>query len=523
MTFFDDIPQRGTTTFPNGRPNMQPRVTSLLASLLPLALAAVSFAQANPPASAAQLKTPPKTWVDKDTGHRVTRLTDELGSKGLYFDENAYTPDGLDMVYTSPKGIHDLNLATLKSNLLVSGRVGAVIVGTKTRRVFYENRTDGRYYVIDIDTRKVTKLPIVNLAGHVYISTVNADETLLAGTFIEGKAPEFNKYRLDAISSVKPAFDQIGQTSAEINTTTTVAGRSLGETIEALNQARAGSTTALGVAKSKLNEAQSQQAVADALTADTNAKMADAQAQLKQANANAVQKRFDAREPEDLFTLNLQTGEVKIILKGTDWLNHVKFSPTDPTLLLYDHEGPALQVDRVWTIRADGAHNVLMQNRSDPAGIATHEFWSHDGKTVWFDLQESKGQDFAVAGVDVATGNRTTYRLKKEEASIHYNLSPDGKVFCGDGNLMTHGEIGVNGHRTLDRAWIELLRPSPDGTFHSTRLAHLADNNYELTEPNPRFSPDKKMVIFTSNMLGHNYIFAVDVAKAPPTTTVAAQ
>ena len=38
-----------------------------------------------------------------------------------------------------------------------------------------------------------------------------------------------------------------------------------------------------------------------------------------------------------------------------------------------------------------------------------------------------------------------------------------------------------------------------------------------LAEPNPRFSPDKKYVLFTSNMFGRSYVFAVEVAKSTDT------
>ena len=44
----------------------------------------------------------------------------------------------------------------------------------------------------------------------------------------------------------------------------------------------------------------------------------------------------------------------------------------------------------------------------------------------------------------------------------------------------------------------------------------MAHHNYRA-EPNPRFSPDKKIVFFTSNMFGRSYVFAVEVAKADPT------
>src|SRR5258707_15340351 len=73
--------------------------------MLSLFLASVGRSTAQTPllAAAHPGQTPPKTWIDADTGHRVTRLSDEPNSQGLYFTEKAYTPDGLEMIYVSPK------------------------------------------------------------------------------------------------------------------------------------------------------------------------------------------------------------------------------------------------------------------------------------------------------------------------------------------------------------------------------------------------------------------------------------
>ena len=43
--------------------------------------------------------------------------------------------------------------------------------------------------------------------------------------------------------------------------------------------------------------------------------------------------------------------------------------------------------------------------------IFGHEFWSHDGKTIWYDLQTPRGEDFWLAGYNVETGERTRYHL----------------------------------------------------------------------------------------------------------------
>jgi len=224
-----------------------------------------------------------------------------------------------------------------------------------------------------------------------------------------------------------------------------------------------------------------------------------------------------------LFTIDLKTGERRELLHSTDWLNHLLFSPTDPALLMYCHEGPWHKVDRIWTIRADESQNQLIHTRTMAMEIAGHEFWALDGKTIWYDLQTPRGEDFWVAGYDIATKRRRQYHLTRDEWSVHFNVTDDETLFCGDG-----GDEGQVAH-AKDGKWICLFRPvlnridgqSPQGNdtliqpgvFASERLVNMSKHNYKL-EPNVRFSPDRKMVLFTSNMLGPSYVFAVEVEKA---------
>src|SRR5712672_2370630 len=59
----------------------------MFASLAVLALAAsplTTHAQSSAPTK----ELPPKTWVDKDTGHRVWRISEELDSGAFYFNIN---------------------------------------------------------------------------------------------------------------------------------------------------------------------------------------------------------------------------------------------------------------------------------------------------------------------------------------------------------------------------------------------------------------------------------------------------
>jgi len=58
------------------------------------------------------------------------------------------------------------------------------------------------------------------------------------------------------------------------------------------------------------------------------------------------------------------------------------------------------ELDRTWTIRTDGSQMRLMHRRTMDMEINGHEWWSWDGKTVWFDLQTPRSEDFWIAGVN---------------------------------------------------------------------------------------------------------------------------
>jgi oligogalacturonide lyase len=233
-----------------------------------------------------------------------------------------------------------------------------------------------------------------------------------------------------------------------------------------------------------------------------------------------MEQRLAAHLPMGLFTIDVKTGEARTILKSTDWLNHLEFSPTDPTLLMFCHEGPWHKVDRIWTMRTDGSQITKVHTRTMAMEIAGHEFWSADGKIIWYDLQTPRGEDFWLAGYNVVTGERTRYHLQRNVWSIHFNVTRDGKLFCGDG-----GDERQVAHAP-DGRWIYLFRPEltenrgvkdealiRPGVLRAERLVNMAKHQYQL-EPNVSFTPDEKWVVFRSNMFGPTYVFAVEMAKA---------
>jgi len=118
---------------------------------------------------------------------------------------------------------------------------------------------------------------------------------------------------------------------------------------------------------------------------------------------------YEAKLPHTLFTVNIETGHVEYIHRDTAWINHVQFSPTNPQIISFCHEGPWHLLDRIWTINVNEKKPVLMHKRTVDMEIAGHEFFSRDGNTEWFDLQIPKGETFYLAGVNLKTGEEKRY------------------------------------------------------------------------------------------------------------------
>jgi oligogalacturonide lyase len=376
---------------------------------------------------------PPREWIEPATGHRVVRLSDEPRSASLYFHQNPYTAQGDKLLISTPGGLATVDLRTRRIEQVVEGRVSHVVVGARSRRVFYMK--DGTVYATHLDTRQTRAIvarPELRSGSGL---TVNADETLLAGSHVEG-----------------------------------------------------------GERPSPPSNTQPQAAGSNPLAQPP-------------PRASSLEARWAARRPMALYTVGVESGEVNTFNKGTgDWLNHVQFSPSDPTLLMYCHEGPWHKVDRIWTIRTDGSGKRLMHARTMEMEIAGHEFWSPDGQTIWYDLQTPKYKEFWLAGVAYAGEQAVRYRLAREHWSVHFNISPDGRLFAGDGGGPRSVAAPGNGQ------WIYLFTPQPSG-LQVERLVDLARHDYQL-EPNVTFTPDGKWIVFRSNMHGASHVYAVEVAKA---------
>jgi oligogalacturonide lyase len=145
---------------------------------------AISPAQVPSPTQAIQAEGSPSDWIDRDTGHHVFRLTKEPDSKGLFFNDDAFTPDGKEMIYMVHDSVYvvDMNRYHV-ARQLISGSVRKIAMGKKWPVVYFMQAHDPILYSTNVYTGKT--VPLMALPADATIMTVNADETLIAGTYTE--------------------------------------------------------------------------------------------------------------------------------------------------------------------------------------------------------------------------------------------------------------------------------------------------------------------------------------------------
>jgi oligogalacturonide lyase len=395
---------------------------------------------------------PPRDWIDPGTGHRVVRLTDEAGGSTLYFHDNAFTPDGDTLIVNTPGGIAKGLVAAIGT---AGARLTIVAPGVRggyvarRTREIYSGGRGGAITALNLDTGKTREVAFAR-------GLINADETLSV-VKNAGAADPDGKYPRPPVRPLVPQLQRMFP----------------GKTLEDLTPDQRYSVTKEdGLAARALNPSLQSFVFTDL-------------------------KAGGSRET------GFQYGD----------LNHMQFNPVDPNLLLYCHEGTWHELDRTWTIRSDGTGMRLMHRRTMDMEINGHEWWSWDGKTVWFDLQTPRSQDFWIAGVNMATGKEIRYHLQRDWWGVHFNSSRDDRLFVTDGGDPSQVAYSNDG------MWINLLRVQTDGTVARERLVNMSKHNYVTgrggVEPNAQITPDKKWAIFTGQFApGQRAVYAVQLDRA---------
>ena len=400
----------------------------------------------------------PRDWFDRDTGHRVVRLTDSPGGSTLYFHDNAFSPEGDKLMINTPTGVAVIDVAKIgtdgaKPHIVAPSRRGAYFA-RRSREIYFNvpgatgGRGTGKVMAVHVDTGAVREL------AHGR-GLINADETLSVVKNADAADPD-GKYPRPPVRAAVPQLPRM------------FPGKKMED-----------------------------------LTPDQ---------QYSVAKEDGLANRALNPGLQSFIFTNLLTGATRETGFQYGDLNHMQFNPVDPHILLYCHEGTWHELDRTWTIRTDGSQVRLIHKRTMDMEINGHEWWSWDGKTVWFDLQTPRSEVFWIAGVNTATGHTVRYQVERDWWGIHFNSSRDDTVFASDGGDASQVAYSADGK------WINLLRVQQGQTLSREKLVNMARHNYVTgrggVEPNVHITPDKKWVVFTGQFAaGERHVYAVEIAN----------
>lgn len=178
-----------------------------------------------------------------------------------------------------------------------------------------------------------------------------------------------------------------------------------------------------------------------------------------------------------IFTYNLATSELRIVHSGYNWFNHLQFSPKDPYLLMFCHEGPWERVDRIWFMDVYSGRVTL----GPISGEIGHEFWHPSGNSIFHEKYHGDNYERqSIVCMDVLSGSQE-FSHELPGISCHLNTNKDGTYLCTEGSS-SFPEIGI----------CEVSNDS----FQYMKVMDMSGHNYHA-EPNAHISPSDDSLVFT--------------------------
>lgn len=200
-----------------------------------------------------------------------------------------------------------------------------------------------------------------------------------------------------------------------------------------------------------------------------------------------------AKPHAQILRISTETGASDVVFEEHYWIGHVNTSPQYPHLLSFCHEGPWDKVDhRIWGLNLSNGEVWKIRPPQGQERVG-HEYWFADGEHIGYHGHDADGQAFYGR---IRYDNTDRVEALFPGGSTHFH-SNDLRLIVGDG------------HRDDPRL---LLWRFADGQFEGPRtvLTHRGSFHIQQLHVHPRFSPDGKQILFTSDLSGYGQLHLVD-------------
>jgi oligogalacturonide lyase len=215
---------------------------------------------------------------------------------------------------------------------------------------------------------------------------------------------------------------------------------------------------------------------------------------------------FHAKPYTQIVRVAVETGHVEAIHEEHFYIGHINTSPELPDILTFCHEGPwdlvdqriwglNIQTGEVWRIRSQEANDVSIG----------HEYWFADGLHMGY-----HGRPRGAGGHHVFGWVRWDGTGQHEEhfpfSSTHFH-SLDQNLIVGDGT-----PASVFTGESAARPYIQLFKWDGERYVGPRILAyHRSTFNNQHAHPHPRFTPDGKAVLYSSDLTAYSNMYLVEI------------
>lgn len=204
-------------------------------------------------------------------------------------------------------------------------------------------------------------------------------------------------------------------------------------------------------------------------------------------------ERFDKKPLSMLFTGKADGTGWHTVARQQKWISHTLVNPQNANEILYCHEGRWEKVEqRLWLVNSDDSNNRKLRPEETPELRIGHEFWFDDGIRVGYQ-SSLPGKEKKIGIANVRTGEFREYPLAYSDGHVY--ATQDEKRVVGDGS---EKDPYLN------------LYELKDGKYTAQRLfRHGSSFAKQYWHPHPRFTPDEKSVLFTSNREGNGDMYLI--------------
>lgn len=218
---------------------------------------------------------------------------------------------------------------------------------------------------------------------------------------------------------------------------------------------------------------------------------------------------FHKQPLAQVMRIEIATGKSEIIHEDNRYMSHINTSPKVPHIMTYCHEGPwHLVKQRIWGLNIETGETWKIRPQDDGLELAVgHEYWFEDGETLGYHgfPREDRNREHVFGHIKWDNSEHVERRFPFRSTHFH---SLGDSIIVGDGTpAAVFGYQGAGA-----RPFIQLFKWDGKEYVGPHILAyHRSTFNNQHAHPHPRFTPDGKYIMYSSDLTNYSNIYLVEV------------